>query len=132
MITVKDLSFSYGKACRILCGIAFDAKEGQCVAVLGNNGAGKSTMIKCLNRILTPQEGSVTVDGRDIENLKRQSIAQDMAYVAQQNESAQFTVYDAVLLGRKPYIKLEPTTEDHRITRDIINRMRARVAGKGP
>ena len=123
MLSVKNLSFSYCRAYRILKNIAFDAKEGQCVAVLGNNGAGKSTMIKCLNRILTPQKGTVTVDGRDVENMRRQFIAQDMAYVAQQNESAQFTVYDAVLLGRKPYIKLEPTAEDHRITKDILRRM---------
>lgn len=123
MINVKKLSFSYSKAYQILEDIEFDAQEGQCVAILGNNGAGKSTMIKCLNRILMPQEGTVIVNGHDIGSLNRQAIAQDMAYVAQQNESSKFTVYDAVLLGRKPYIKMNPTAEDHRITRDIIDRM---------
>lgn len=123
MITVKGLDFSYGKTCQVLDKIDFDAQEGQCIAVLGNNGAGKSTMIKCLNRILQPQEGMVVVNGRDVQKLKRQKIAQDMAYVSQQNESAQFTVYDAVLLGRKPYIKLNPTDEDHRITKSILERM---------
>lgn len=123
MIAVKGLDFSYGKTCRVLEQIDFDAQEGQCVAVLGNNGAGKSTMIKCLNRILLPQEGTVVVNGRDVQKLKRQKIAQDMAYVSQQNESSQFTVYDAVLLGRKPYIKMNPVEEDHRITRNIIERM---------
>lgn len=123
MINVQNLSFSYCKAYRILEDIEFDAREGQCVAILGNNGAGKSTMIKCLNRILKPQEGAVVVNGHDIGSLNRQAIAQDMAYVAQQNESSKFTVYDAVLLGRKPYIKMNPTAEDHRITRDIIGRM---------
>ena len=123
MINVKDLSFSYCKAHQILESIEFDACEGQCVAVLGNNGAGKSTMVKCLNRILTPMEGAVIVNGRDVGKLNRQSIAKEMAYVSQQNEGAQFTVYDAVLLGRKPYIKLNPTEEDHRITKSIVKRM---------
>lgn len=123
MINVQNLSFSYCKAYQILENIEFNAQEGQCVAILGNNGAGKSTMIKCLNRILTPQNGTVIVDERDVGSLKRQAIAQEMAYVSQQNESSQFTVYDAVLLGRKPYIKINPTEEDHRITRDIIERM---------
>lgn len=123
MINVQQLSFSYHKAVQILKGIEFNAKEGECVAVLGNNGAGKSTMIKCLNRILEPQEGTVTVNGNDVSNLRRQTIAQDVAYVSQQNESSKFTVYDTVLLGRKPYIKLNPTDEDHRITKDIIDRM---------
>lgn len=123
MINVQNLSFSYCKAYQILNKIEFDAEEGQCVAILGNNGAGKSTMVKCLNRILMPQEGAVVVNGRDVGSLNRQAIAQEMAYVAQQNEGAQFTVYDAVLLGRKPYIKISPTEEDHRITRNIIDRM---------
>ena len=123
MINVQNLSFSYCKAYRILEKIEFNAQEGQCVAILGNNGAGKSTMIKCLNRILMPQEGAIVVDGRDVSSLNRNSIAKEMAYVAQQNEGSQFTVYDAVLLGRKPYIKMNPTDEDHRITRDIIERM---------
>lgn len=123
MINVKGLDFSYSKSSKVLDQIDFDAGEGQCIAVLGNNGAGKSTMIKCLNRILQPQEGVVVVNGRDVHKLNRQKIAQEMAYVAQQNESSQFTVYDAVLLGRKPYIKMNPTSEDHRITRDIIKRM---------
>lgn len=123
MIDVKGLNFSYNKICQVLEHIDFDAQEGQCIAILGNNGAGKSTMIKCLNLILQPQEGAVVVNGRDIQKLNRQKIAQDMAYVSQQNESFQFTVYDAVLLGRKPYIKLNPTAEDHRITKRIIERM---------
>jgi len=123
MINVSELSYSYGKTSRTLENISFEAEVGQCIAVLGNNGAGKSTMIKCLNRILQPQDGSIIVNGRDVQKLKRQIIAQDMAYVAQQSESAQFTVYDAVLLGRKPYIKLNPTEDDHRITKDIIERM---------
>ena len=95
MISVNELSYSYGKTSRTLEKISFDAEVGQCIAVLGNNGAGKSTMIKCLNRILQPKDGSVIVDGKDVQRLNRQTIAQDMAYVAQQKESAQYTVNDA-------------------------------------
>lgn len=124
MINVQQLSFSYHKTVQILKDIEFSAKEGQCIAILGNNGAGKSTMVKCLNRILEPQKGMVRVNGRDVSNLRRQIIAQDVAYVSQQNESSKFTVYDAILLGRKPYIKLNPTAKDHRITKDIIDRMK--------
>lgn len=123
MIEVKGLNYSYSKAFRVLQQINFDAEEGQCIAVLGNNGAGKSTMVKCLNRILQPQDGAVIINGRNVQNLKRQAIAQDMAYVSQQNESSQFTVYDAVLLGRKPYIKLNPTDADHEITKNVLKRM---------
>ena len=123
MIEVKNLHFSYGSKYNILSGVSFSAQAGHCVAVLGNNGAGKSTMIKCLNRILQPQDGVVTVDGCDVGTLRRGALAREMAYVAQKSESAQLTVYDAVLLGRRPYIRFEPTSEDHRITKAVIARM---------
>lgn len=123
MIEVQELRFSYGGGCDILSGVSFSAAAGQCIAVLGNNGAGKSTLVKCLNRILQPQAGLVTVDGCDVGALGRGALAREMAYVAQKNEGTQLTVYDAVLLGRRPYIRFEPTGEDHRVTREVIARM---------
>lgn len=123
MIAVKNLDFAYNGSRRILKEIAFDAKEGQCIAVLGNNGAGKSTLIKCLNNILTPQNGTICVSGKDICKCKRNDIAKKMAYVAQSNAGDRFTVFDSVLLGRKPYIKFEPKQEDLDITKSVIKRM---------
>jgi iron complex transport system ATP-binding protein len=112
MIDVCDLSFSYNTDRKILGEIAFDAKKGECIAILGNNGAGKSTLIKCLNRILAPQCGTVIVDGGDVRKMNRQDIARHMAYVSQKNDGDRMTVFDAILLGRKPYIKLNATDED--------------------
>lgn len=123
MIEVKDLTFSYGNGKNILGQIAFDANKGESIAILGNNGAGKSTLIKCLNRILQPQGGLVYVDSGDIQKMKRQDIARRMAYVAQKNDGDRFTVYDTVLLGRKPYIKLNATPEDYTIVSSVIEKM---------
>lgn len=123
MIQVEDLSFSYNRQAMILDRVSFSAEPGQCVAVLGNNGAGKSTMIKCIDRILKPSSGIVHVNSHDAAALSRQALARDIAYVSQQNDACRFTVYDAVLLGRKPYIKLNPTKEDYAIVDDIIRRM---------
>lgn len=123
MLTVNELDFSYQSNRAILHQIAFDTKEGQCTAILGNNGAGKSTLIKCLNRILEPQKGAVHVNGKDMRRLKRNDIAKCMAYVAQRSAGDRFTVFDSVLLGRKPYIKLEPGQEDLDIAESVIKRM---------
>lgn len=123
MIEVKDLTFSYGNGKNILGQIAFDANKGESIAILGNNGAGKSTLIKCLNRILQPQGGLVYVDSGDIQKMKRQDIARRMAYVAQKNDGDRFTVYDTVLLGRKPYIKLNASPEDYAIVSSVIEKM---------
>jgi iron complex transport system ATP-binding protein len=122
MIQVRDLRFSYQKDRRILERIRFDAEEGQCIAVLGNNGAGKSTLIKCLNRILRPLGGTVVVNGADMRMMRGNDVAKLMAYVAQHNTAEQFTVFDAVLLGRKPHIKFEPHPEDIEVVKTMLRR----------
>lgn len=91
MIKIKNLSFSYGEK-NILDKISFDLNQGLSLAVLGNNGAGKSTMIKCINKILKPQEGSVYIDFKDLTELDISSLARQMAYVAQKNEISDCTV----------------------------------------
>lgn len=123
MIDVKELAFSYPGCEGTLHDISFDLGGGHCLALLGNNGAGKSTLIKCLNRILDPKKGVVTVQGKNVQTMKRGEIAQTIAYVAQQSEGEQLTVFDSVLLGRKPYIKMSPTEEDLAITEKAMERM---------
>ena len=58
MVSIKGLTFSYGSR-EILRNISFDVNEGECVALLGNNGVGKSTLISCVNKIKTPKRGDV-------------------------------------------------------------------------
>lgn len=123
MLCVKELKFSYGNNSCILNEVAFDALAGQCVSILGNNGAGKSTLIKCLNRILKPEKGIVSVDGKEVNALHPNNIAKCMAYVSQHNTGEQMTVFDTVLLGRKPYIKMEPRDKDIEITQSVIKQM---------
>lgn len=123
MMHIQNIAFAYPGTEEILKQISFDLEGGHCLALLGNNGAGKSTLLKCLNRIHEPKSGVIEVDGRNIRTMKRGKIAQSMAYVAQQSEGGQLTVFDAVLLGRKPYIKMSPTDEDLAITEAAIARM---------
>lgn len=122
MTEIKELSFSYGER-SILDRISFELERGLCMAVLGNNGAGKSTMIKCINRILKPKSGSVYVDLKNITEMDAASLAREMAYVAQKNEITDCTVYDAILLGRKPYIKWNVMENDHRVVKRAIETM---------
>lgn len=124
MIKINEITFSYNQGARnILEDISFDIKKNQCIAILGNNGAGKSTLIKCMNRICHAQKGVVMVDGHDVYKMSRNVMAQNISYVAQNNKSLYMTVFDAILLGRKPYIKWDATLEDREIVRDIIQKM---------
>ena len=111
MIEIRDIAFAYGKR-RILDGVSFTAQSGECVGILGNNGAGKSTLITCINRIRTPERGEVIIDGRAVRGMSRNEMARTIAYVAQKNEMSYASVFDCVLLGRKPYMKWGVSQED--------------------
>ncbi len=123
MINAKNVSFSYRKKEQVLRGVDLTEEKGHCIAFLGNNGAGKSTFLKCLNRILEPDGGTIVVDGMKINETPLRQIAKKISYVEQHTDTGRLTVYDTVLLGRKPHMKLSPTPEDYRIVNAVIERM---------
>ena len=129
MIEIQGLSFSYGKArgkkeLPVLSDISFLLENGSCAAVLGVNGAGKSTLIKCIDRILHPQAGKVLIDGQDVTALSGRGLAQKIAYVPQNGDSSDMTVFDSVLLGRRPYIRWDMTEHDREIAMMIIGQLK--------
>ena len=125
MVEVRDICFSYGKnAPDTLLGVSFDVPDGICTAILGNNGAGKSTLLKCIDRILRPKSGEVIVDGKNVFAMSSNEMAQNVAYVAQNARAVDMSVFDTVLLGRKPYIQWDATHRDREIVSDILRRMK--------
>lgn len=123
MMVVEGLNFSYPCGRQILRNISFSAGSGDFVAILGNNGAGKSTLLKCFDHMLRPQSGSVLVDGTDLLKLSLAELARQVAFVTQGASSARLTVYDMLLLGRKPYLKWGITQRDHGLVTDMLRRM---------
>lgn len=122
MIEVRNISFSYGDR-PVLRNVSFQAEAGQCVGILGNNGAGKSTLLTCINKIRRPSDGTVYIDGRETGEMGRTELARTIAYVAQKNEMSQITVFDCVLLGRKPYIRWAVSREDIRLCEAAIEQV---------
>lgn len=116
---VEGIGFSYGST-EILDGIRMDIDEGDIVSILGPNGAGKTTLLKCLNNILHPDSGIIEMDGRSIIGMKRLDIAKEMGYVPQRGETSRVTVFESVLLGRKPHIDMNPTNKDLKIAGKVI------------
>lgn len=122
ILKVAGLEFTYNES-PVLKNVGFELKRGQILAILGINGAGKTTLLKCLNRILRLKAGSVFLGGKNVMDMSRNHIAQHFAYVPQKYEDEGLTVFDTVLLGRKPYIKWEATSNDLRIVEAILWRM---------
>lgn len=120
ILELKNIEFSYNGS-PVLRGIEFDVKKGDVVSILGVNGAGKSTLLKCINGILKPQKGEIFIDHTNIKKTSRTEIAKALAYVPQRSEQSFITVFDAVLLGRKPYIKWDVTKNDIEITERVLS-----------
>ncbi|MCR4442866.1 MAG: ABC transporter ATP-binding protein [Peptococcaceae bacterium] len=119
ILSVNGLKFRYpGRS--VFQDIDFSVTKGECLAVLGTNGVGKSTLLKCLNRILKPQSGVVYICENEVLKLSRMELARRMGYVPQRHECARTTVFDAVLLGRRPYIKWDVCPKDLEITNRVL------------
>lgn len=111
ILSVDGLSFSYPSH-PVLHDVSFTIDQNDCVAILGTNGTGKSTLLKCINRILKPKAGAVLINGKCSDDLSRLDIAKNIGYVSQYQSVTKVTVFDSVLLGRKPYIKWDASEND--------------------
>ncbi|MGI9862466.1 ABC transporter ATP-binding protein [Moorella naiadis] len=120
ILAIDGVEFSYNSHA-VLQDIEFTLARGEFLAILGNNGAGKSTLLKCLNKILKPRRGTILIAGENILKLNQLEVARRIGYVAQRYESGRVTVFDAVLLGRKPHIKWDVTPADLEIVYRILH-----------
>lgn len=68
LMEVRNIETYYGPTMAIR-GVSFDVSQGQIVAILGANGAGKTTILKTISGIMDPQKGSVSFEGRDIQRM---------------------------------------------------------------
>jgi len=114
MLIADNLTYSV-KGYTILKGINFVIRPGEMVALLGANGAGKSSLIKLLNAEQKPSDGSIHLCGADLMQYKAVSLAKIRATMAQHHHmSADFSVREVVLMGRYPHYDNSPKEQDIR------------------
>ncbi|WP_400149285.1 ABC transporter ATP-binding protein [Candidatus Methanarcanum hacksteinii] len=118
-VEVRDLEVAYGSK-KIIKGISFDVNDGEILSILGPNGAGKTTMIKGMCRIGKLDAGSVSINSRDIESFERRELAQTLSYVPQRAVTSMMTVFDSVLIGRKPYIDWNIDSNNEEIVWEVL------------
>ena len=105
-VTVENLSFSYG-ATPILTDFSFSFEAGQLYAVIGPNGCGKTTLLRCLNGFLKPQSGSVLLDGTiDLRHISRKALAKRISFLPQLRSVPDISVEALVSHGRFPHLGL--------------------------
>lgn len=110
-LCAHDVACGHGRR-EVLRNVDLPLQKGLVTAVLGVNGAGKSTLLRCLGGLARPLRGRVTLDGRDMAALSRRQIARRVAYVPQSQRPDSLTVFEAVLLGRRPHMGLGPSRHD--------------------
>ncbi len=102
LLTVKNLSFTYEKSSKkTLRNISVDIKKGEMVAIVGTNGAGKSTFSKVICGMEKEDEGEIIFDGIDFKTLSIKERAQHVGYVMQDPNQmiSKVMIYDEVALG---------------------------------
>jgi len=122
MLSVNEVSFQY-RSVPVLEAVNFKVVCHEVVSILGPNGVGKTTLLKCMNAILKARQGAIYIDGENVLDLPSMEIARRIGYVAQKSETSRTTVFDAILLGRRPHIVWKVTEHDLRLTNAAIMRL---------
>lgn len=118
MLNVQDINQYYGSS-HTLRGITMSVKQGECMALLGRNGVGKTTLLQCLMGVQPLASGSIHFDGKDISKLAPHArAALGMAYVPQGREIfARLTVEENILMG----MATKPSQQAKRIKNEIFD-----------
>ncbi|MGX8797078.1 ABC transporter ATP-binding protein [Fusibacter sp. JL298sf-3] len=91
---------------QILNGVDFIAPEGAFVGIIGPNGCGKSTFLRCLYKAIKPSKGAIFLDETSVDKIKTRQMAQTIGVVTQHNDYVfDFKVEEIVRMGRTPYKK---------------------------
>lgn len=99
-ITFHRVSLRYGNESEpALLGVSFNVKPGQVIAIKGDNGSGKSSILKLILGLYTPQSGAVRLDGMDLRQFDPLDLRQAIAYVPQDMEVLPGTVRDNLLFS---------------------------------
>ena len=99
-IKFKDVWFEYNEDTPVLKGINLDVKAGTTIALVGNSGGGKTTIVNLLPRFYDVKQGAIEIDGTDIRNLTLESLHDKIAVVFQDNFLFTGTLRDNILLGK--------------------------------
>ena len=109
-IQFDNVSFAYTAGSPLLNNLAFDTVPGECLLIVGHNGAGKSTILKLLNGIMKPNSGRVVVFGKDTARSHTAELARDVS-VTFQNPGDQIfarTVFDEARFGPRALNRKDP------------------------
>ena len=123
MIKLENLDFSH-KDKPIIKNISLEFEVGKLYCILGPNGCGKTTLINLMSRALSPQKGSIILDGKEIKSYSQKELAKKISLLPQGRNMPETTVEQLVFYGRYPYMGImkKPTQKDAEIISYALER----------
>ena len=123
MLEVKNGDFAYAREVALLEDISFNIGKGEILTILGPNGVGKTTLLKCATSLLKWERGTTFIDSIPLDELKTNEVWKKIGYVPQFGGGVfSYTVLDMVLMGRAPYLGIFslPSEHDIKIARESL------------
>tara|TARA_B110000014_G_scaffold262019_1_gene255061 strand:- start:2411 stop:3151 length:741 start_codon:yes stop_codon:yes gene_type:complete len=125
VLSIKDMHKTYAGGVHAVRGVSFDVKEGESVAIIGSSGSGKSTVLRCINRLIEPTEGEVRLRG-DLINTPNTDINDVRSRIGMVFQSfelfAHLRVIDNVTLGLR-YVKGMSKKEAEREALEVLEKV---------
>ena len=126
IISLSQLSVGYTLSHPVISDINLELRSGQLACLIGENGIGKSTLLKTLTGFLPKLKGSLLLGNRDIESFSQRELARQVSIVLTQKPDVQnLTIEEIIGLGRSPYTGFfgRLRTEDRKVVDDAIATM---------
>ncbi len=100
-VRFENVSFAYpASGATVLTDVSFKARQGSCIALVGQTGAGKSTAMTLLQRLWDPTSGRITIDGQDLRDITLDSLRSNIGVVFQESLLFNRSIRDNLLVGK--------------------------------
>jgi len=96
----KNVSFAYPNGRKVLHGVSFTVKPGERIALVGENGQGKTTIVKLLTRLYDPTEGAILLDGLDLREYDQEDLWREIGVIFQDFMRYDLTATENIAMGR--------------------------------
>ena len=123
MVDLKNIFKSYNQK-KVIEDVSLKIEKGTITSFIGPNGAGKSTLISMISRLISKDNGSITIDGEDIMESKNNELAKKISILKQSNQiNMKLTVRELISFGRFPYNQGRLKTKDIEKIEEAIDYM---------
>lgn len=121
-LVMENVVFGYNDETEVLHGISLDIKPGECIAVVGHSGGGKSTLCQLIPRFYDVEGGSISIDGQDIRTVTKSSLRNAVGIVQQDVFLFADTIYENIRYGRPDatFEEVEAAAKEAEIYDDIM------------